>query len=214
MSKNILIVGANSFIAKGITPFLEKDGYILQITTREQLNIENEKSIIEFVSSLNGKTFDGIIFCQGINPSQNAKESTLEHILQMLTVNIAGPILLLKHIHTFLNKEASVIFFSSVAATKGSYDPSYASAKSAIHGLIQSLSNEFMELRFNAVALALVQDSPVYHQMTPEFREKHRQRMEGGKLITIDQIQATIIGILSNTNINRSIIPITGGYTF
>lgn len=213
MAKHILIVGANSFIAKGITPFLQHEGFTIHPANRSELDMTNENSIIQFVENHNQETFDGIIFCQGINPSTNAKSATPAHIHQMLSVNITGPILLMKHIHSILNKEAFVIFFSSIAATRGSYDPAYASAKSAINGLIQSLATEFDSFRFNGIALGLVEDSPVYHQMTPEFRDKHRQRMKDGKLITIENISASLLKVIKDRNLNRSIVQLTGGYT-
>lgn len=213
MAKHILIVGANSYIAKGITPFLQQEGFTIHSATRSELDVTNEHSIVQFIEKHKQETFDGIIFCQGINPSINAKNSTAEHIYQMLSVNITGPILLMKHIHPLINKEAFIIFFSSIAAIKGSYDPAYASAKAAINGLIQSLASEFDAFRFNGIALGLVEDSPVYHQMTPEFREKHKQRMKDGKLITIEDISASILDVIKDRNLNRSIVQLTGGYT-
>jgi 3-oxoacyl-[acyl-carrier protein] reductase len=63
---------------------------------------------------------------------------TYEHFLTMIQVNLIGPTLFFQAVRQQLNLNASIIFLSSTSATKGSYDPSYAAAKSGIHGLMFS----------------------------------------------------------------------------
>ncbi len=210
MQKTILIVGANSFIAKSMVLHLEAAGYACMAAPRSELDMEDETSIIRFVEKSGNLMLDGIIFCQGINPDKNVKDTSMDHIEKMWKVNIGGPIILLKHLHFKLNNAAPIIFFSSVAVTKGSYDPAYAAAKSAIYGLIQSLANEFAHLRFNAIALGLVENSPVYNKMTEDFREKHRKNMKEGKFIQTEDIGVAVVELLNNISINRSIVPLTG----
>jgi NAD(P)-dependent dehydrogenase (short-subunit alcohol dehydrogenase family) len=62
-----------------------------------------------------------------------------------------------------------IIFFSSVAKKKGSYDPSYAAAKSGLVGLMHSLANAYKTQRFNIISLGLVENSPVFNQMSDEI---------------------------------------------
>jgi hypothetical protein len=100
----------------------------------------------------------------------------------------------------------------SVAAEKGSYDPGYAASKAAIQGMINSFANEFQTMRFNAIALGLVENSPVFNQMTPDFLQKHRDRMHQGTLIQLEHIAAVVNLLLTNENLNRSIIPLTSGF--
>ena len=74
----------------------------------------------------------------------------------MLNVHIVSPTLLIQKLHKHCNDNCLIFFMSSIAAKKGSYDPSYAAAKSALHGLVQSLANAFPNYRFNMLSLGLV----------------------------------------------------------
>jgi len=176
------------------------------------LDIESEKSITDFYTHNNQLLLDGILFFQGINPSKNTKEMTAEHFMRMLNVNLIGPTLLLKHFHKNLNAGAMILFISSIAAKKGSYDPSYAAAKSGMIGLTHTLANEFPTLRFNSISLGLVENSPVYNNMTPDFRKKHFDRMNG-KFIQVDDVAAQIIELLQNSSINKAMINMDGDFS-
>jgi 3-oxoacyl-[acyl-carrier protein] reductase len=215
--KNILIVGSNSFIAKNTVDKLQQQSYNCILTSRSSgdpalvLDVENEKSILDFCKLNSTISLDGILFFQGINPSRNVKEMTAEHFMKMLSVNLIGPALLLKHIHKNLNKDAMILFISSVAAQKGSYDPSYAAAKSGMIGLTHTLANEFPDFRFNSISLGLVEDSPVYNNMTPDFRKKHFDRMNG-KFIKAGDVSSLISELLENISINKATINIDGGF--
>lgn len=208
----VLVIGGDSFIAKGIESYLSAQGITLVRINRVELDITDELNIMQFCNSQDLPKFDAVLFAQGINPSLNTKETTIEHLSNMLAVNISGPVLLLKHIIPRLNPEGNVIFFSSIAAEKGSYDPGYAASKAAIQGLINSFANEFQSMRFNAIALGLVENSPVFNKMTPDFLQKHRDRMHQGNLIQLDHIASIVNVVLTNENLNRSIIPLTSGF--
>ncbi|MFM7596543.1 MAG: SDR family oxidoreductase [Flavobacteriales bacterium] len=208
----VLVIGGDSFIAKGIESYLSTQDITLVRVTRMQLDITNEVNIRTFCNDPGLPVFDAVLFAQGINPSLSTKETSFEHLSKMLAVNISGPVLLLKHLMPRLHPSANVIFLSSVAAEKGSYDPGYAASKAAIQGLINSFANEFQSMRFNAIALGLVENSPVFNQMTPDFLQKHRDRMFQGSLIQLEHIASIVKVLLTNENLNRSIIPLTSGF--
>jgi len=215
--KNILIIGANSFIAKNTVQKLNHQHYNCILTSRSasdnsvSLDLEDENSITAFCESNNNLLVDGILFFQGINPSKNTKEMTAGHFMKMVNVNLIGPTLLLKHFNKNINKNAMLLFISSIAAQKGSYDPAYASAKAAMVGLIQTFANEFPDIRFNTISLGLVENSPVYNNMTPDFRQKHAERMNN-QFIKVDDVSSAIIELLQNSSINKAIVNIDGGF--
>ncbi len=206
----VLVIGANSFIAKHVISKLDQLGIQSLLTTRATLNIEEEDSIKSFCVS-NVDTFDSILFFQGINPSLNTKDMTSEHFKKMLNVNLVGPTLLLKHLYNSINRGAMLLFISSIASRKGSYDPSYASAKAGITGLTNSLATEFSDFRFNTISLGLVEDSPVFDQMTPDFRKKHSDGMNGG-FIQKEDVSTAIIELIQNKSINRAQLNIDRGF--
>jgi len=219
MGKNILFVGSNSFVAKHTASLLKEHGVNCILSSRNSqsnellLDMEDEAGIKKFVSLNKDLKVDGILFFQGINPRRNTKEITSHDFSGMLAVNLVGPALLLKYFYKNINPNAMVLFMSSIAATKGSYDPSYASAKAALPGLMYSLANEFKEIRFNCLSLGLIENSPVYNGMTEDFRAKHAGNMFNNEFIKVENVASVIAELLENVSINRSIIPINGGYT-
>ena len=94
---------------------------------------------------------------------------------------------------------------------RGSYDPSYAAAKSALVGLIQSLAKANPDLRFNILSLGLVEGSPVQQGMTPDFLKRHIDAM-GGKLVSVDDVCKTIDHLIQCKSISSQDIKIDCGY--
>ena len=217
MKKNILIFGANSFIGKN---FIEKyeDSYtiypVYKNDPQKQLNFDfaGNDGCNAFVSKINFM-IDAIIFFPGINPSMGVDQITEDHFIKMLKVNLITPTLLLQSLKGKLAANAVIIFFSSVAKKKGSYDPSYAAAKSGIVGLMHSLANAYKMQRFNILSLGLIENSPVFNQMTEDFRQSHAARMQNGNFIKVENIASVIDMIIKNDNINRADISIDGGFS-
>jgi len=214
MKKNILLFGANGFIGK---KFLKNysDEYNIYPVYRNRseehlsFNFENCETIQNLVEKLDFQ-IDGILFLQGKNPSIGINEISENDFINMMRINIVSPLLFIRDLKEKLASNCSVIFISSVAKQKGSYDPSYAVAKAGLVGLIHSLANHFPNLRFNSISLGLVEDSPVYQQMTEDFRKKHASRMQS--LVKAENVVTVLDMIIQNTSINRADIAVDGGF--
>lgn len=212
--KKILLVGSNSFIAQQLKKTEQKDFYFISANRKPTadelfLDLENEKSIHEF--SLNEK-IDGVIFCAGINPSKNLNESSASHFHLIYQINIAAPAMLLQVLQNQFNANPSILFFNSIAAQKGSYDPAYAAAKSALQGFIKSISTAFIDWKVNSISLGLVENSPVYNGMSETFRQKHRDRMHNKKLIQPEEVAAAIFQFLRNSTNPSTEILLNGDF--
>ena len=138
---------------------------------------------------------------------------TEDHFIKMLKVNLISPTLLLQSLKEKLSAGAVTIFFSSVAKKKGSYDPSYAAAKSGMVGLMNSLANAYKMQRFNILSLGLVENSPVFNQMSDDFKKVHSSRMQNGNFIEAENVADVIDMIIKNNNINRADISVDGGFS-
>jgi 3-oxoacyl-[acyl-carrier protein] reductase len=216
MKKDILIFGANSHVAKS---FIEKysDTYTLHPVYRNNPGALN----FDFITSNDYKAFaekinytiDAIIFFQGINPSMGITGITEEHFIRMMKINLITPTLLLQSLKEKVRDGGVTIFFSSVAKKKGSYDPSYAAAKSGLVGLMHSFANAYKTQRFNIISLGLVENSPVFNQMTDEFKKGHAARMQNGNFIKAENVTNVIDMIIKNNNINRADISVDGGFS-
>ncbi len=216
MKKSLLLFGANSYIGKKF-----QESYAEQYTihpvyrtgSTAQLTIDftDESTIDAFCKKIDFSV-DAIIFLQGINPSKGFNDITSEHFLNMMKVNLVAPTLLVRGLQGQLSDNCSVLFFSSVSKRKGSYDPSYASAKAGLFGLMQSLANANARLRFNIISLGLVENSPVYNQMTDDFRAKHAGRMRNGQFVKAENVCSVIDTLINNESINRADIEVDNGY--
>lgn len=215
--KRILIFGSNSFLAN---QFILKSKFRSEYTfckvgrsgeINYHLDFIDNDSINNF--KLGEEKYDVVLFFQGKNPSLNLKDSSFEHFQEMFAINISGPSQILKNIITKnFKKGGCVIFFGSLAAKKGSYDPAYAAAKSALKGMVHSLSKAYSDYRFNIISLGLVQNSTVYQGMTTDFARKHAEKMFDNKLIDPLNVVNMIDLVISNNNIANTQIDIDGGY--
>lgn len=217
MKKNVLLFGANSYIAK---VFAKKHSNIFNIIkvyktskSKKVLSLDfNQPNELNAFSSKIKTKIDVVLFLQGINPSRGLMEMSNIHFQEMLQVNVITPTLLLKTLNKKLNTHAFILFFSSIAKKKGSYDPSYSAAKSAIDGLLQSLANSYPNARFNTISLGLVKNSPVFNQMTPDYRKKHSSKMYQSSFVNVNDVDSMIVELIKNQSINRADIAIDRGY--
>ena len=220
MKKNVLVFGASGFIGRHFCRFVGNDYDMLQVAGRldsDDCNIrfnfyDYEQSLNTFMDYVGAVVFDSVIFLQGTNPVTGVDSITVNNFNNMMMLNVSIPTLLIKELSkNNLSQDCSVIFMSSIASKKGSYDPSYAAAKSAIQGLAQSLSNWKPTMRFNSISLGLVKYSPVYFGMTQDFIDKHTQAM-GGSLVDVKDVCKAICLLVECDSISRTTIDIDCGY--
>lgn len=211
--KRVLLFGSTGSIGSFLKNKLSECGYEVITSSRKNSDIDydffnpSETRAFEKIKNL-----DAVIFAQGINPSISFEDINEEHFLRMFQLNVIGPTYILKSIKPFLNKNASIIFFSSIASKKGSYDPAYASAKSSLNGLMNTLTNKLNNQRVNILSLGLVEGSRVEKQMTDDFKENHKKKMFQGNLIKVENIASLVIHLIENNNINNSEINLDGGF--
>ncbi|MDF2433974.1 MAG: 3-oxoacyl-[acyl-carrier protein] reductase [Mucilaginibacter sp.] len=215
MKHNVLVFGGNSFLSKAFNKKYGRD-YIITNVYRNlpsgDLNFDFENDDAESIApKLNGP-YKAILFFQGINPLVGVKDITEDHFIKMLKINLVTPTLLVRSLAGKLNKGALILFVSSVAKKKGSYDPAYASSKAGLTGLMYSLANAYPDFRFNIISLGLVEGSPVFNNMTPDFRQKHADRMFNNSFIKVEDVITVVDELIINQSINRTDIEIDGGY--
>lgn len=207
--KNVLLFGSTGYVG---THFIENyiNKYNIVEVGRKDFDFLNPDigSLIEVIGHTK---FDAVVFLQGINPSNGVDDITEKQFFDMLKINITTPHDVLRSINPWAEYGASVIFMSSIARKKGSYDPSYATSKAGLVGLQQTLSNSYPFLRFNTISLGLVENSRVHCGMTKDFEEKHLNAM-GGKLVDVQDACKAIEFLIECNSVNRAIIPVDRGF--
>lgn len=169
-SKHILIVGGASGIGRQVTARLSNSGYALTVTARssgstvaglpgiafQQFDVTDAEQTLELPESL-----DAVIYMPGTITLKPFHRLTREDFARDMEVNFFGATRVLQQALPALkraqSKCASIVLFSSVAATTGMpFHASIAAAKAAIEGLGRSLAAELAPtIRVNIVAPSL-----------------------------------------------------------
>lgn len=171
--KNILVVGGSSGIGlELIKNIVDSGGTVFQASRNKSDELPGEVKHLEFdvtdeKASLPGipEQIHGMVYAVGtinLKPFQALSE---KDFLNDYELNVLGAVNVLKKILKPLkaSKDASVVFFSTVAVQTGiNFHASIAAAKGAIEGLTRSLAAEWARnnIRVNAIAPSLT-DTPM-----------------------------------------------------
>jgi NAD(P)-dependent dehydrogenase (short-subunit alcohol dehydrogenase family) len=210
--KNLLIFGSNGFIGKKLLKKIRNKYNCICFGGSKDLDFTNP-DLGQLSKKINQK-IDGILFLQGKSPKIGFQDIEKENFVQMFSVDIITPFLIVRELSRLemLSKDASLVFLSSVAVKKGSYDPSYACSKSSMEGLVRVIRRNISDVRANIITLGLVEKSPVHVGMTEDFVELHRKRM-GGKLVQVEDVISSIEYLLTNNSVNGIFLEVTSGFS-
>ena len=154
----VLTVGSNSDIARNLIDN-NKSIEFIELTSSPKLPHQNHVDIMnELTFPKIDSGLDGFIYFPGsinLRPFSSLKE---DDYTKDFNINVLGLIKTLKYYQKNLNKNASVILISSVAAQLGMpFHASVSICKSAIEGLTRSLAAEWSpNIRVNSIAPSLV----------------------------------------------------------
>jgi 3-oxoacyl-[acyl-carrier protein] reductase len=228
--KNILIVGGGSSISKDIVRLFSDQGARIMVTLNKNspeylskgtvklasLDITNYQSMDKFCSD-SLAAFGGIdilIFLTGFLPGKTLEDYDDEILETVMKINFTGQASFLKRILPNLRNGASILIMSSISGERGSYDPIYAAAKAAQIGFVKSLASWLSpNIRINAVAPALIENSSMFNAMSNDRREFHRAQTPTGKLITTSELAAIIVNLCEPawSKLNGQVISVNGG---
>jgi NAD(P)-dependent dehydrogenase (short-subunit alcohol dehydrogenase family) len=177
-NKTILVTGASSGIGAQTAISVSEQGATVILSARNEskleetlskLSGENHKIIIadltktadieELVNKV--ENIDGIVHSSGIVRPFPIKFIDEKHIQEMFEINYNAPVLLMSKLFKTkkINKEASIVFMSSISSHfshKGG--ALYSSAKAAINSYSKTIALEFsrQKIRSNVISAAMV----------------------------------------------------------
>ncbi len=167
--KTTLILGINSAIGKAIAKdLLSKGQHVIGISRTHVHDFESDENFefhlrvdMKELPDLLTMKIDGLVYCPGtirLKPFRSLKK---EDFLEDLDVNVFGAIEAIQKYKPLIDKssEASVVFFSSVAAQLGMpFHASVAISKGALESLTRALAAELSpNIRVNCIAPSLTQ---------------------------------------------------------
>ncbi len=224
--ETILVVGINGAIGRAVAKLFTEKGIKCIGTSSQKVQISAASKELFYLdlqdhSSITSLKKDfpmlnGIVFCAGFEPQHSLIETFPAHHQKMMDLHVSGPLFVVQSLKEKLKKGSAIIFISSIAAQKGSYDPSYSIAKSAVGGMTRTLAKELAidKIRVNAIAPGLIKGTPVYKRMTPDFREHHLQNTLFQKLTTTKDCAETIYFLYTQKQVTGQLVNINGGQYF
>lgn len=185
---NFVVIGGSKGIGRALTRSLVADQHQVFFTARNSVEIEGANFLeLDVMQEINNQfndlpdVLDGVVYCPGsINLKPFARISAAD-FLKDLQINLLGAVNCLQALHPRLKKadQASVVLFSSIAATRGMpFHTSIAASKAAVEGLTKSLASEWApNIRVNCIAPSLTQ-TPLAEKLTnsPEKIEAAAQK--------------------------------------
>ncbi|KAJ4290278.1 hypothetical protein N0V90_010493 [Kalmusia sp. IMI 367209] len=177
-------------------------------------NYEEVKELHEHIVSLLGPpniliNNHGALIQQGVKSIDEVPISAFEDAWR---INCGSAYLLTQLCMPALEGEGwgRVIFISSVAGiTGGIIGPHYASAKSALHGLIHWLAMTYAKkgITVNGVAPALIEQT----KMLPGSNEELSKKVPVGRLGTPDEVAETVLWMINTSYVTNKVIAVDGG---
>lgn len=240
-NKTILVTGASSGIGRSVALRCAEFGANLVVSGRNEerltdvykqldrnlgqthtyivADITHDEDICTLTSSVDG--LDGIVHCAGINDKSLLKFIDRDKIEAMFDINCFAPILLMKEFvkHKKLNKNASIVFISSISATYATISNTlYASSKGAVNSLIRVLALELASkhIRVNGIMPGMVQtDMMKAYGLTDEELREVEKGYPLGRLGEPSDIANAVIYYLSNASswVTGTNLTIDGGIT-
>ena len=174
-----------------------------------------EGNIEQFVSLLNGQTFDGFVNLIGKTGFCYTKHLKHEHVHDILFLNLTLNIYFSTFLHQLLNKNASVVFVNSAVADIGENGMvHYGMANSGITGLVRGLAKELSHVscRVNAVKPHLIETENT-RSIPDKIKANYIQTNLMKRLGKPEDVSNAILFLLSNLSsyITGQEIKVNGG---
>ncbi|MBI1183409.1 SDR family oxidoreductase [bacterium] len=180
--KQIVIVGGSHGVGKALLHRLLSDGNygVINISRGEVPAHERLEhhvcDVMQGFPQLNIQSCDGLVYCPGSINLKPFHRLSLSDFQDDLNLNYLGAVRAIQALIGPLkrSKNASVVLFSTVAATQGMpFHSSIAGAKAAVEGLTRSLAAEYAanNIRFNCLAPS-VTDTPLAEKLLSDDKRR------------------------------------------
>lgn len=156
-----------------------------------------------------------LVLHHGFLAGKDFRQITETEMLRTINVNLLSAVRILQAYVSFLEKGSSVIFYSSVSASKGSYDDIYALSKGGLEAFANSLSQKLGPLGVRVICIApgLVAETRMTNELKPGLFTSTLKRIPLGAPVDKFAIARFARDLLVNENlsISGSVIHVNGG---
>lgn len=234
--KRVLVTGASSGIGKAVAQECARCGAQLVLTARNEerlkatldslegeghtmviADLTNQEDLTTMVGQL--ETLDGVVLCAGINDKSIIKFLNQEHVDKMLATNFTSPVFLSQMLtkKKKLNKEASIVFISSISAFYPSVSNAmYASSKAALSQFAKVLALELVpqKIRVNCIEPAFVETGMLNKYEISDKMDEIRANAPFGRFLEPAEVAQAAIYLLSDATklVTGSNLVMDGGF--
>jgi NAD(P)-dependent dehydrogenase (short-subunit alcohol dehydrogenase family) len=201
----VLIVGANSNISIQLVSNIRQFNPRLTLVSRNQivdstrsedrlltLNLSEEESILKFLDEIEMERFDLIYFFAGEVSDLEIESASIGETFDYYKSYAAGINFLIGHLHKNLDQGATLIFLSSRAAHRPSFDLHYSAVKASTEAFIRSIAQKCPSQRFLVLAPSLIEDTRIYKRMTEQNINAHKVRTSN-RLLSVSEVVGVIL---------------------
>jgi len=218
VKKNILITGASRGIGKEIKKELENNGFNCITPTREELDINDSKSIEDFFFNLKVE-IDGLVNNAGINILGNLDSLSNADINSMVNTNLIAPLKLIQYVskNMKLKRYGKIVNISSIWGVRSKeFRTLYSMTKFGINGITKSLARELGEynILINSIAPGYVNTEMTQKNVSLEEQNKIKETIPLKRFAEPEEIAKLVAFLVSENNsyITGEIITIDGGF--
>ena len=215
--KNVLLIGASSEAALSLYKNFNQQYNFIRLSRKDSESCVSNFDILDtstyYAEELK---YDGLVYFPGTINLKPFKSLKVDDFYNDFDVSVMGLIKVLKYYHSYFNKDASLVFISSLASKIGMpFHSSVTVAKSALVGLCTSLAAEFSpDIRVNCISPSMFKS-----KMSARFlsNEKSEERIRNNnplkKIGESEDISSLIHFLLSDNSkwITGQNISIDGG---
>lgn len=208
--KSVVIIGGSSGIGLELVRLFELNNW--NVISTYFSNPVSDRAFVQYFQfsaeddTIDTKNFpeciDALIYCPGIINLKQFHRTTSEQFLVDYKIQVLGAIKTIKALLPNLKKsvQASIVLFSSVAASKGfRYHSLVSSSKGAIEGLSKSLAAELApKVRVNVIAPSITNTPLAGNFLNSEKkRDFHKKLNPLGKFASASDISELAYYLLS-----------------
>ncbi|MFA6626976.1 MAG: SDR family oxidoreductase [Bacilli bacterium] len=216
----VLITGASSGIGEAIYNLYKEKGYRIIAPTIDDLDLSDRESVLSFIEKHKEEKIDILINDAGVNFVNDIENVNLRDLDYMMSVNLFGPILLLKAFVPSMkkNKFGRIVNICSIWSQISRPGRSiYSATKRGLSGITETLAVELAKdnIIVNSVSPGFTLTELTRRTNTPDEIKTINEKIPLGRMADPQEIARVVffLGNENNTYLTGQNITVDGGFT-
>lgn len=217
---NVLITGASRGIGKAISNIFSNNNFRILCPTRNELDLNNRKSVSDFIFKYKDNYFDVIVNCAGINIINTLDKLDYEDIDSTLQINLISPLIIIKAFVQQMknNHYGKIVNIGSIwSVVSKSGRTTYSMSKHGLDGITKTLALELApyNILINTVCPGFTNTEMTIQNNSPKEIIKIENLIPLRRMASPNEIAEIVYFLCSKKNsyITGQKIIVDGGFT-